>query len=213
MNYIKFGISFKLIPFEFYEFNNLISQGSLSIIAKLWLIGNKEIQKDLRNYVNTIIIPQLQISVSESIIKKRIKFLFLLFTKIENFQIKSKNNSKKLIEYFLSILPHSIKILDIYSFSDKLIDSKIEYLPKNLTALRIDASELTDSMISYLPTKLNYFEIMHARKITNMIFSKLPSHLEHLIIFNSSKSQIYDFDLINFGNLKTLYVIKLFQIM
>lgn len=167
------------IPYEFFEFIDLINGFSVRNLAKLWLTGNKDLQINLLPTVKKIIINdenskcELPFSlilnfISKFDIETFDEQLFKISCKPEGFEfsnlptnlINLRLNSISYIKNFdLSLLPKSIKMLSIYVKS--LINQPSKAFPQKINYFSLQSYYFSESKESLenLPVSLKVLKI------------------------------------------------------
>ena len=194
--------------FEFFEFMHLIVNDSDSLLIKLWLIGNKEIQYWMQECLKSLILYKL--------FKKKENML-QVFKNIEYLQIIFFPFYYEDMQLIIKHIPKFVKFLDIECFEIK--DSDIDVLPKTLTYLKTNAQKFKNPNLPQNLTILILFDCQNLTidfinnlpyKITTLKLNKLRivnfelKHLENLVSLELKFGKIQTFVLENCLDLKTL---------
>ena len=159
--------------FEFFELMHLIVNDNILLI-KLWLLGNKEMQYLMENYLQSLALDN----------KSLINWLLIKFKNIEYLQV-----CKIIIEYLqvckIIEYPKLIKFLDLGFYEIK--DNEIELLPKTLIYLKANATKLTNSidlLQNLTSLSLYYCKNFTVNFLNNLSYKITTLKLYHLKIVN-----------------------------
>ena len=183
--------------FEFFEYMHLIVDNKINLSSKLWLLGNKQMQYLIKNYLKVLTDKNFySTSMKKSNITTPQKIILL--KKFPNIKYLEFTFSKTInIVKFAKYIPKSVKILQLNNH--KIEDSELKILPKNVTYLYFNNSYNLKNPID-LPKKLTNLILNDCTNLT----TDFLQNLYKITTLELNRLNIVNFELKNLPNLVLL---------